>query len=129
MNLVFLFFLEIALQHVSMFIRSTNNTYQIVEQIADLGWRYNKSYFSATKVGAPKDDRYLLSWVWKRIASQVQSVNAFLFQCHYGLDKAFGEKDTNNCLKLLKNIAVRIFFLILYKIYINFVASIDRSNR
>ncbi|CAF1031753.1 unnamed protein product [Adineta ricciae] len=78
---------EIALQHVSMFIRSTNNTYQIVEQIADLGWRYNKSYFSATKAGALKDDRYLLSW------------------CHYGLDKAFGEKDTNNCLKLLKNIA------------------------
>ena len=103
-------FLEIALQHVSMFIRSTNNTYQIVEQIADLGWRYNKSYFSATKAGALKDDRYLLSWVRKRISREIHSMNDFLFQCHYGLDKAFGEKDTNNCLKLLKNIAVSIVF-------------------
>lgn len=55
--------IELALQYVSMFIRSTNNTYQIVEQLPDLGWRYNKSYFTATKVGANKDDRYLLSWV------------------------------------------------------------------
>ncbi|CAF1267909.1 unnamed protein product [Rotaria sordida] len=77
---------ELALQHVSMFIRSTNNTYQIVEQLPDLGWRYNKSYFLATKTSASKDDRYLLSW------------------CHYGLDKAFGEKDIANCLKLLKSI-------------------------
>ncbi|CAF5123285.1 unnamed protein product, partial [Rotaria sp. Silwood1] len=77
---------ELALQHVSMFIRSTNNIYQIVEQLPDLGWRYNKSYFLATKTGVSKDDRYLLSW------------------CHYGLDKAFGEKDIANCLKLLKSI-------------------------
>jgi hypothetical protein len=65
-----------------MFIRSTNSIYQIVEQLPDLGrnvfflllvvefplfvilgWRYNKSYFLATKTGSPKDDRYLLSWV------------------------------------------------------------------
>ncbi|CAM4784437.1 unnamed protein product [Rotaria magnacalcarata] len=78
---------ELALQYVSMFIRSTNNIYQIVEQLPDFGWRYNKSYFLATKTGAPKDERYLLSW------------------CYYGLDKAFGEKDIANCLKLLKSIA------------------------
>ncbi|CAF0988487.1 unnamed protein product [Adineta steineri] len=78
---------ELALQAVSMFIRSTNNMYQIVEQLHDFGWRYNKSYFLATKTGSPKDDRYLLSW------------------CHYGLDKAFGEKEITNCLKLLKSIS------------------------
>ena len=72
--------LESAMQYVSMFTRSTNNTYQVVEQLPDLGrlifhshilninvsslgWRYNKSYFLATKTGASKDDRYLISWV------------------------------------------------------------------
>ena len=36
--LSFLFLtIELALQHVSMFIRSMNNTYQIVEQLPDLG--------------------------------------------------------------------------------------------
>jgi len=63
-----------------MFIRSGNNTYQIIEQLPDfgrmscffliiyifivLGWRYNKTYFLATKTGASKDERYLLSWVF-----------------------------------------------------------------
>jgi len=46
-----------------MFIRSTNNVYQIIEQIPDFGWRYTKTYFLATKIGASKDDRYLISWV------------------------------------------------------------------
>ena len=31
------FFLESALQHVSMFIRSMNNTYQIIEHLSDFG--------------------------------------------------------------------------------------------
>jgi len=47
-----------------MFLRSTNNAYQIVEQLPDLGWRHTKTYFLATKAGSlNKDDRYLLSWV------------------------------------------------------------------
>ena len=72
--------LESTMQYVSMFTRSTNNAYQVVEQLPDLGrlvfhsyilninvsslgWRYNKSYFLAMKTGASKDDRYLISWV------------------------------------------------------------------
>ena len=34
--------LELALQHVSMFIRSTNNTYQNVEEFTDLGSLENR---------------------------------------------------------------------------------------
>ncbi|CAF0936185.1 unnamed protein product [Adineta steineri] len=74
---------ESALQHVSMFIRSMNNTYQIIEPLFHFGWRYDKSYFLASKFGSPKDERYL---------------------CHYGLDKALVEKDISNCLRLIKSI-------------------------
>ncbi|CAF1408563.1 unnamed protein product [Rotaria sp. Silwood1] len=78
---------ESALQYVSMFIRSMNNIYQIIEPLFDFGWRYNKSYFLATKTGCSKNERYLLIW------------------CHYGLDKALGEKEIMSCLKLLKSIS------------------------
>ena len=57
---------ELALQHVSMFIRSTNDVYQIVEPLAELGWRYNKNSFLAAKNGTSKDERYLLTWVEMR---------------------------------------------------------------
>ncbi|CAF1005322.1 unnamed protein product [Rotaria sordida] len=77
---------ESALQYVSMYIRSMNNRYQIIEPLFDFGWRYNKSYFLASKTGCPKNEHYLLIW------------------CHYGLDKALGEKETMNCLKLIKSI-------------------------
>ncbi len=82
-----IFLLESALQHVSMFIRSMNNVYQIIEPLFDFGrifsslisfiqcliegWRYNKSYFIASKTGYPKDERYLLIWVIN-IPSEIQ---------------------------------------------------------
>lgn len=55
--------LELALQHVSMFIRSTNDVYQVVEPLLELGWRHNKNYFLVSKNGVSKDERYLLTWV------------------------------------------------------------------
>ncbi|CAF2775006.1 unnamed protein product [Rotaria sp. Silwood2] len=78
---------ESALQYVSMFIRSMNNIYQIIEPLFDFGWRHNKSYFLASKPGCSKNERYLLIW------------------CHYGLDKALGEKEIMSCLKLFKSIS------------------------
>lgn len=69
-----------------------------------LGWRYTKTYFLATKTGTPKDERYLLSWVY--ISNSKHFSLILFFQCHYGLDKAFGEKDITNCLKLLKSVSV-----------------------
>ncbi|UJR37355.1 hypothetical protein I4U23_030063 [Adineta vaga] len=77
---------ESALQHVSMFVRSLTNVYQIIDTLQDFGWRYNKSYFLATKTGRPTHERYLLIW------------------CHYGLDKTLNEKATENCLKLIKSL-------------------------
>ncbi|CAF0841362.1 unnamed protein product [Adineta ricciae] len=78
---------ESALQHVSMFVRSMTDVYQIIDPLQDFGWRYDKMYFLATKTGRPKHERYLLIW------------------CHYGLDKALNEKAIGNCLKLLKSIS------------------------
>ncbi|CAM2720728.1 unnamed protein product [Rotaria socialis] len=78
---------ESALQYVSMFMRSMNNMYQIIEPLFDFGWRYDKSYFIGSKAGCPKNERYLFIW------------------CHYGLDKALGEKEIKNCLKLFKSIS------------------------
>ncbi|CAF4022199.1 unnamed protein product [Rotaria sp. Silwood2] len=85
--IIFFFVLESALQYVSMFIRSMNNIYQIIEPLFDFGWRHNKSYFLASKPGCSKNERYLLIW------------------CHYGLDKALGEKEIMSCLKLFKSIS------------------------
>jgi hypothetical protein len=85
-DFILFFFVESALQHVSMFIRSMNNVYQIIEPLFDfgkkncwiyinpsdcfIGWRYNKNYFLAAKPGSSKDERYLLIWVmhtdWKK---------------------------------------------------------------
>lgn len=78
---------ESALQHVSMFVRSMNNLYQIIEPLHEFGWRYNKCYFIGTKTGYSKDERYLLVW------------------SHYGLDRTLGEKEITSCLKLLKSIS------------------------
>jgi len=77
---------ESALQHVSMFLRSMNNIYQIIEPLPDLGWRREKTYFLASKTDVPSDERYLIVW------------------CHYGLDKFLNEKDVTYCLKSLKSI-------------------------
>lgn len=81
-NLKKVLILELASQYIAMFIRSANNIYQIVEQPPEfgrnhmtflysyqniflyLGWRYNKTYFVATKTGSKKDERYLLTWVY-----------------------------------------------------------------
>lgn len=64
-----------------MFTRSTNNIYQVIEQLPELGWRHNKTYFLATKTGVPKDDRYLISWVGICIRLE-QSISFFLSSVH-----------------------------------------------
>lgn len=53
-------FQELALQHVSMALRSEVN-YEIVKPVPEVGWRLRKHYFQVKSRNSPKE--YFLSWV------------------------------------------------------------------
>lgn len=52
---------ELALQHVSMILRSEVN-YEVVKPVPEIGWRLRKHYFLVRSCINPKEEM-LLSWV------------------------------------------------------------------
>lgn len=75
---------ELALQHVSMSLRSEMN-FELVRPITELGWRLRKHYFFIKSKQKPKAE-LLLQWV------------------EYGPDKYFDDKDIQNMLLCLVNL-------------------------
>ncbi|KAL5013246.1 hypothetical protein ScPMuIL_007516 [Solemya velum] len=74
-------FLELALQYVSMIFRSENN-WDVVEPLPDIGWRIRKQYMLVRPLDNSKV-RHMLSW------------------CDFGPDKSIPERELNAILKLL----------------------------
>lgn len=55
-------FSEAALQHVSMLFRSEDH-WEVVDPLPDIGWRFRKQYFMVRHKGDLKDKPRLLMWV------------------------------------------------------------------
>ncbi|KAL1429362.1 hypothetical protein MTO96_016326 [Rhipicephalus appendiculatus] len=55
-------FCEAALQHVSMLFRSEDH-WEVVDPLPDIGWRFRKQYFMVRHKGDLKDKPRLLMWV------------------------------------------------------------------
>ncbi|KAH8020702.1 hypothetical protein HPB51_002651 [Rhipicephalus microplus] len=55
-------FCEAALQHVSMLFRSEDH-WEVVDPLPDIGWRFRKQYFMVRRKGDLKDKPRLLMWV------------------------------------------------------------------
>lgn len=55
-------FCEAALQHVSMLFRS-EDLWEVVDPLPDIGWRFRKQYFMVRHKGDQKDKPRLLMWV------------------------------------------------------------------
>lgn len=75
---------ELALQHVSMALRSEMN-YELVKPIQDLGWRIRKHYFIIKSKLIPKVES-LLKWV------------------EFGPDKYLDDKDLQNVIQSMLNL-------------------------
>lgn len=55
-------FCEAALQHVSMLFRSEDH-WEVVDPLPDIGWRFRKQYFMVRRKGDLKDQPRLLMWI------------------------------------------------------------------
>ncbi|EEC04107.1 PX domain-containing serine/threonine kinase, putative [Ixodes scapularis] len=82
-------FCEAALQHVSMLFRSEDH-WEVVEPLPDMGWRVRKQYFLVRRKDEPKEKPRLLSWV------------------PLGPDFYLNAKDLQSALKLLASIQVSL---------------------
>jgi PX domain-containing protein kinase-like protein len=79
---------ELALQHVSMTLRSEVN-YEIVKPVPEIGWRLRKHYFLVKSRINPKEE-LLLSWV------------------EHGPDKYLEDRDLQGVFKSISNLQVAI---------------------
>ncbi|XP_069682231.1 PX domain-containing protein kinase-like protein isoform X2 [Periplaneta americana] len=77
-------FQELALQHVSMALRSEVN-YEVVKPVPEIGWRLRKHYFLVKSRISPKEEM-LLSWV------------------EHGPDKYLEDRDLQGVFKSLSNL-------------------------
>lgn len=78
--------LELALQHVSMILRSEVN-YEVVKPVPEIGWRLRKHYFLVKSHINPKEEM-LLSWV------------------EHGPDKYLEDRDLHGVFKSISNLKV-----------------------
>ena len=71
---IYCYIIEMALQYVSMFLRSEPQ-WEVVEPLKEMGWRVRKSFFLLKNKQQPKE-RALLSWVSTILVCFVSSLVA-----------------------------------------------------
>jgi PX domain-containing protein kinase-like protein len=93
---------ELALQHVSMILRSEVN-YEVVKPVPEIGWRLRKHYFLVKSRNNPKEEM-LLSWV------------------EHGPDKYLEDRDLHGVFKSISSLQVstvishNTFFNVMYTV-------------
>jgi PX domain-containing protein kinase-like protein len=103
---------ELALQHVSMALRSEVN-YEVVKPVPEIGWRLRKHYFLVKSRVNPKEEM-LLSWV------------------EHGPDKYLEDRDLQGVFKSISNLQVAVvasFIVIICTIIVLFLVINLRKGR